>query len=308
VAGLLLLLPRRAALANGARMPALERIMARGMATPAAADPGHPCLEHVFDLPARPWPLAAITRDLDAGDCSGATWLRADPALVQADLAGARLMAVGEIGLTASEARALAAALAPLFGDHGMELSAPQPERWYLRLSPEAPLPLFSPPWAALGDDPRGHGPSGPQAARWVRLRAECEVLLHAHPVNAARAAAGRPVANGVWFWGGGARPARVGARVDAVASDDPLLAALARAADIPRVRAAAEVSSGNPLLDLRALRDPALLEAQWIGPAWAALRRGRLARLEVVFADGGAVAVGRAGAFASWRRPRRLA
>lgn len=308
MAGLVLLLPRRAALAGATRMPTLERVVARGRRTVADPEAAHPWLERLFDLGAPPWPLAPLLRDRDAGDAGADAWLRADPAHVRADIAGAQLLAVGDLGLTHGQARALAASLAPVFGDHGAELSVPHPDRWYLRLPAGAPLPRFSPPWRALGADLRAHEPVGPQAARWVRLRAECEVLLHGHPVNAERAAAGRPVVNGLWFWGAGTRPARVRASIDAVASEDPLLAALAQAAGVPVSRTPATNGAERVLLDLRALRDPAALEAQWVAPAWGALRRGRVARIEALFADGEAFMIGTAAAWRAWKRPGPLA
>lgn len=308
MAGLVLLLPRRAALAGATRMPALERVVARGRRTAADPEAAHPWLGCLFDLGAAPWPLAPLARDHDAGDAGADAWLRADPAHVRADIAGAQLLAVGDLGLTIGQARALAASLAPVFGDHGAELSVPHAERWYLRLPAGVPLPRFSPPWRALGDDLRAHEPVGPQAARWVRLRAECEVLLHGHPVNAERIAAGRPPVNGLWFWGAGTRPARVHARVDAVASEDPLLAAVAQAAGVPVSRSPATADAKRAVLDLRALRDPAALEAQWIAPAWRALRRGRVARLEVLFADGEVCEIGTAAAWRAWKRPEPLA
>lgn len=304
---LLLVLPRRAVLAVGARLPALERLLARGVAAPPDPDAGHPWLERVFDLPRRPWPWAALARDADRGDAGDAAWLRADPAHVRADIAGARLLAVGELRLAADDAAALGAALAPLFGDLGFEFSTPRPERWYVRLPQGVPAPEFSPPWRALGEDPRAHAPQGTDAARWQRVASECQVLLHAHPVNARRAAAGLPTVNCLWFWGAGPLPPRVGARVDAIAGDDPLLAALARAAGVP-VSRGAPPDAPRTLIDLRAVRDPALLESQWLQPAWRALRRGRIAELRVLFADGACRDVTRWRAFASWRRPRPLA
>lgn len=303
---LLLVLPRRAALAGGPRMPALERLLARGAMLAPEADAEHPWLGRVFALPKRPWPWAALSRDSDAGDAGDDAWLRADPAHVRADIAGARLLAVGDIGLGLEEAEALRSALAPLFGDFGLELSAPHPERWYLRLPRGSGLPAFSPPWAALGDDPRAHPPQGAEAARWRRAMNECQVLLHAHPVNARRAAAGRATVNSLWFWGAGVRPARVAAQVDAIAGDDPLLVALARAAGVPVSRSTPPEGS-RTLLDLRALRDPAALDAQWLTPAWRALRAGRIAALRVLFADGASCASTRWMAFAAWRRPRPL-
>jgi len=58
-ASLVLLLPRRAVLAGPERLPALERILARGVRLPLDAARGHPWLEHLIDLPRRPWPWAA---------------------------------------------------------------------------------------------------------------------------------------------------------------------------------------------------------------------------------------------------------
>ncbi|MCE3002458.1 MAG: phosphoglycerate mutase [Xanthomonadaceae bacterium] len=306
-ASLVLLLPRRAVLAGPERLPALERILARGVRLPLDAARGHPWLEHLIDLPRRPWPWAAITRAADAGDAGQGVWLRADPAHVRADIAGARLLAVGDLGLAAQESAALQRTLAPLFGDLGFECSAPRPERWYLRLPPGAEMPHFSPPWQALGEDVRAHLPQGGPAARWQRVMNECQVVLHDHPVNQARAAAGRMTANSLWFWGGGSAPTRVSARIDAVASEDPLLSALAAAAGVP-VSRSATAGPARQLLDLRALRDPRALDAAWIEPAWRALRLGELATLEALFADGEAFRVGRAAAFAAWRRPRPLA
>ena len=65
---------------------------------------------HVELLP-RGWPLAAITRALDADDAPLHAWLRADPTHVRPDMTGARVLAIGRLGLTQAEADALVAAL-----------------------------------------------------------------------------------------------------------------------------------------------------------------------------------------------------
>ena len=46
-----------------------------------------------FDLLPRGWPMAAITRQRDAGDAVLHQWLRADPAHVRPDMTGARVLA-----------------------------------------------------------------------------------------------------------------------------------------------------------------------------------------------------------------------
>jgi hypothetical protein len=304
---LTLLLPRLSSLSPSASLPILERIAARATRTAPPADAEHPVFSQFFSLPQRPWPLAAITRMAEADAVGEGTWVRADPAHVRADIGGARLLAVGDVGLSAAEATALCRALAPLFGDTGMELSAPHPDRWYLRLPAGAPTPRLVPPWHALGDDLRVHLPQGADAARWLRLQNESQVLLHAHPVNTARVAAGLPAANSLWFWGAGARPARVAAALERLASEDVLLRALGLAAGIAVDRELPADAAGRVLLDLRPLRDPAILESRWLAPAWLGLRGGRIGSLRLLFADGAVWSLSRAAAWMVWRRPVAL-
>src|SRR5690606_18540982 len=98
---------------------------------------------HVQLLPDH-WPVAALTRKLDAGDAAGAMWLRADPCRIQPDINGARLLDHGDtLGLDAEDAAQLLPALRPLFGDAGMPIDAPSPSRWYLRLPASSKLPPF---------------------------------------------------------------------------------------------------------------------------------------------------------------------
>ncbi len=305
---LTILLARRAALASAAQpLPVLQLLLARGVCRPADAGAEHPFLSRFFGLQRSPWPFAALTRALDAPDARDGIWVRADPAHLRPDIAGAHLLAVGTLQLDPDEVDELRRALAPLFGDVGMQLSTPHPDRWYLHLPPAAKLPLLSPPWRALGEDLRAHWPQGPEAARWQRLLNECQMLLHAHPVNLKRAASGRVTANTLWFWGAGAWPTQVSTQLAAIASDDPLLLALARASSTPAGPSMPQHDSGRALLDLRGVRDPLVLDASWLAPAWRALRSGRLHSITLQFADGEQIITSRGGAFAFWRRPQAL-
>ena len=225
----------------------------------------------------------ALTRLADAcdDDIAHHAWLRADPALIQPDLNGARLMGVGSmLPLTTGDAQALLPALRPLFGDAGFAFDAPHPQRWYLRLPAGTPLPAFAPPEAALGEDPFDHQPQGDAAAvrRWRVLANEAQVVLHNHPHNARRRAAGLPAINALWFHGAGRLPQAATGRFPTVVSNDPLLHGLARLANIP---ARPLPEDGLPmvadaLIDLRGVRGDALLDgllrAQAVGGArhWA--------------------------------------
>ena len=119
----------------------------------------------VFDILPRGWPVAAVTRQRDAGDAALSAWLRADPAYVRPDINGARLLAHGDaLGMTQQEVVELLRPLRPLFGDTGFTLDAPTPSHWYLRLPREARLPAFTSPSEALGADLFEHLPEGPDA------------------------------------------------------------------------------------------------------------------------------------------------
>ncbi len=287
----------------------------RGDRLPVAASGREAQLAGVFridGLPTgRPWPVAALTRALDANDAEGALWLRADPAWLRADMLTVRMLACGVLGLDAAEAADLAQALKPLFGDVGMRLEVATPERWYLRIEPGVALPDFAPPEAVLGDDLAAHLPGGPEGRRWRALLNEAQVILHNHPVNAARIERGRVPANSLWFWGGGLLPRAVTTACTRILSDDVLIAALARRVGRERVAldpAAMDgpAGEGPVLLDLATTRDPDVLVA-WIDALAARLRNGRIAGLHLAFESGERGAVQSAHRWRFWRRTRPL-
>lgn len=287
-----LLLPERRRFAGQPLSPAVAGALARGDRG-ADVEPGESAqLLRWFELLPRGWPVAAITRQRDAGDAAGQAWLRADPAFVRPDMTGARVMAIGDLGLSRDETDALLAELRPLFGDAGFALSAPSPARWYLALPPGAALPAFSPPETVLGDDLFLHLPEGPEGRRWRALLNEAQVLLHNHPVNAARLAAGRVPANSLCFWGAGRLPDRVRGRVAKVASDEPTLASLAALAT--------ETAGEGTLLDLRAARDWSQVERHLLESLPAAGAHG----LRLDFADGAAWTLRPGQRWRLWRRP----
>ncbi len=297
-----LLLPARARLAGAPLPQAMARALGRADRL-ADGNPGERAqlLRH-FDLLPRGWPVAALTRQRDAGDAAGASWLRADPAFVRPDINGARLLGVGEsLQLAREDADALLPALRPLFGDAGFPIDAAAPERWYLRLPREARLPLFADAGEALGADLFDHLPDGPEGRRWRALLSEAQVVLHNHPHNALRGERGLPPVNSLWFWGAGALPDQVRSPHARVRSDEPLLGSLALAAGIDEVRGdGGNVATGSVLVDYRALAgfDDGL--SAWVDAACG----GQLARLVLDFADGARWAIARPQRWRIWRRP----
>ncbi|MCL1633679.1 phosphoglycerate mutase [Luteimonas sp. SX5] len=262
-----------------------------------------------YSLPPGTWPIAALSRQADAGDAGTDAWLRADPVYMRPDINGVRLMAHGEsMGMTRTDSEALLPALKPLFGDAGFALDAPAPSRWYLRMARETRIPAFADPGDALGDDVFEHADLGPDGSRWRVLQSEAQIVLHNHPWNAARAAQGKPPINSLWFWGAGTLPdARMRAH-DAhptACTGDPTLHALASAAGgAQRLPARYPGAAGDALFDLAAMRDLARLDADWLQPALDALRRGDIERLQLDCEDGRRFALERAHRWRFWRRP----
>jgi len=295
-----LLLPARARLPGALPADAVARALARADRVHAQAGEQAQLQRH-FSLDAGPWPVAALTRQLDAGDAAGATWVRADPAFVVPDMHGARMMAYGEaLALEAEDLAALLPDLRPLFADAGFVLDAPEPSRWYLRLSPEAQLPEFAEPEAALGEDLFSHLPEGEAGRRWRALLTESQVLLHQHPWNRQRAARGKAPVNSLWFWGGGRLPAEVTSPHAQVRSREALLRALAKAAGV------ANDAGGrvDALVDLRHLRSLQQFSDDAVQPLLLAMSRGELDRLVLDFQDGETLSLTRAQRWRLWRRP----
>jgi hypothetical protein len=305
---LTLLLPPRERL-HGELPLELARLLGRSERLADAATGREAQLLRHFDLLPRRIPVAPLTRELDAGDGRVGAWLRADPAHVRADMASARMLACGDLGLTVAEAETLVASLRVLFGDEGFPISAPVPSRWYLMLPAQSRLPAFAAPQDVLGDDLHAHMPAGDDGRRWRRLLNEAQVILHNHPLNARRIAAGRLPVNSLWFWGAGTLPDHVRAPGLRVASDDPLLRALAALASIsaqsPEPARLASADGPN-LIDLSALRNVAELDAPWLEAALQALPLRGGKRLLLDFADGCRHEWRLGWRWRFWRRPAR--
>ena len=309
-----LLLPAWADFGRQSLTPDAARALGRGDA--ATTEPGRPAQRaRAFAcVPAHDAP-AALARQRDAGDAGTDLWLRADPAHARADINGARLLAYGRaLALTREDMQAFLPALRPLFGDAGMALDAPVPDRWYLRLQPGATVPVFSEPEQALGEDLFEHQPQGEAGRRWRALSSEVEITLHNHPQNAVRIARGQAPVNLLWFWGAGKLPTVVRGEFAQVATDDEILDALAHAAgasttalparleDLSSVTAGEGVAAG--LVDLAHMRDLAALQRDWLLPALARLRAGAFAQVELDACDGRSVVLRRGHRLRFWRRP----
>lgn len=307
---LTLLLPPWAAFGRQSLQGEVARALGRGDALPAADAGRQAQLRRYFSLLPERWSPAALTRQTDAGDAAGALWLRADPAHVRPDINGARLFAYGErLQLSRADADALLPALKPLFGDAGVALDAPTPERWYLRLADGSDLPQFSEPDDALGEDLFEHQPQGPAARRWRALLNEAQIVLHHHPWNAERAARGLSPVNALWIWGGGRLPDAVRSDVARVGSDRALLDALARLAGavaerLPQALPTVSAQQGLALYDLVQMRDLAALQRDWLLPALSVVYAGAASALILDSLDGSRLRIESRQRWRFWRKP----
>jgi hypothetical protein len=230
-------------------------------------------------------PAAAITRQFLAGDAGDDLWLSADPAWVQPDMNGVRLLACGQMQLDMDAAQAFAEVLRPVFDEAGMQLEISTPDRWHLRLPPDTSLPDFAAPEQALGEDLAQHVPQGAQGRRWRVLLNDIQVLLHQHPLNAQRQAHGWAPINSLWLWGGGRLPT-LSSQLSGVVSDDLLLRALAARAGVSlqaRTPETVTAAPANWLVDLQDLPASAIATQWW--PTLQSVLNQRAVRLH--FASG---------------------
>lgn len=310
---------------------------ARGPAAPAIAkDPRS-------NLPVAPYALlgeysAAGLSDRQVVHPGDAPWICADPVHLRVDRDRLVLADASVLDLRRDEADALCDSLNRHFSDV-MTLLPVQPDRWYARLN-AMPDMATTPLLPAVGGVLDSCMPEGRDGGRWRAVINEAQMLIFEHPVNLAREAAGKPVANGVWFWGAGSlRPdsteasggqACVPAPLAWLAADMPLARGLAQSAGIAThtLPLAADrwqaAGNGIALIVADALRRPAAqgdaegwhaalasLERDWFAPLLNALRRGRIGMV-TLFLGGHAsllqVETARADLRYFWRRPKPLA
>lgn len=297
-ATLTLLLPERRRFGRIRPIPEVAKLLGRADKLPDGETGEQAQLLRHFEPIPRGWPMAALQRQADCGDAHGFRWLRADPVHVRPDISGARLMAWGNLGLDEADADALLQVLRPVFGDAGLPMSAGAPERWYLQLATDAPLPEFSPPEQGLGDDLFHHLPEGADGKRWRALLNEAQILLHNHPLNDQRIARGQAPVNSLWFWGAGVLPEAI---------RTPLAGVVDAGDDVHALAAFAGIADGDPgqgdlLFDLRRERDWRRIESQLCGSELSA-KWSRHADVMLDFADGARWRLRSAQRWRFWRR-----
>jgi hypothetical protein len=269
------------------------------------------------------WPVAPFSCFADGLDPGSCYWLCADPVhlLLQRDT-----FAVAEgvrFDLTAGQVSEIVESLNSHFAADGMRFFAPHPSRWYLRLE-HAPRLQTIPLAEAAGHDMQPLMPGGPDALQWHRCLNEIQMLLHAHPVNQALEQQGRLPVNSLWLWGGGELSQSTANPGTTVWANDPLTVGLVKSQGVepnPLPPTATDWLEQHQLyenhlivldsLDISDMQHRlSMLEKDWFAPMLAALRAGRLARLDLHLAGTQAVrtfSVTRNDLYKFWRRPKKL-
>jgi hypothetical protein len=205
----------------GLRLPALEKLLARGQESAEAAILPEDWLCAAFGVHA----VAPVRAAADGLDVSNGYWLCADPVNLQ--LHRSQMMLMPEVGATPEEATALCAELNAHFLAADMQFFAPHPQRWYLRLA-TAPQLATAPLCQVAWQDARLHQPQGADVLHWQRVMTELQMVLYGHPVNRARETRHEVLISSVWLWGGGvAEPLH--SAFELYGGDSALLAAFAK-------------------------------------------------------------------------------
>jgi len=278
-----------------------ELLLARGRRKRFPASSPETWLFERFSIPRqRDWPVAPYALLADGGTPEAHFWMRADPVHLSLTRNGLTLADSSGLEVSREEAEALVETLNGHFGP-ALLFYPMRPERWYARLqaSPEVHTIVPSVACKGLLSD---HLPSGPDAMRCNALMNEAQMLLHEHPVNAAREARGAPALNSVWLWGGGILAGGKSPPITAVVSNDPLARGLALATGLPAwtlpgnaqaMLASADpqgvmlVVFGSPPGDSggRIAERREALERDWLAPLLVALRSGGIGMLTLTLA-----------------------
>ena len=230
--------------------------------------------------------------------------LCADPCYLHPDRDQLRLF-YRDLDLSLEEAKAIARRVQPLLEDFHARLEVVSPQEWLMELD-KSPEVTFSPLEGLEGLPVTEHLPRGTEAQRWIRLWNEMQMLLFECPENQVREKAHKAPINSLWFWGKGRLPEL--RQWPHVSGDEPVLARLASESDsgfYPAVSGYKQLNARQALhvltFDIEQDWQTQMntLTQDWLIPAFQALKRWRLADLEVIVPEWG---IYRFRPLSSWR------
>ncbi len=200
------------------RLGALERLLARGRRREGPGDFRRWALERAGLVPPARLPLASVIAGRPGA------WALATPVNLVAGLERVHLHPAGLPRVTVDELEAVAATFNAELGADGAVLEPVAPSLALLSL----PRPMQADthdPAVLAGREAGDWLPAGPDGGWLRRLMTEAQMLLHAHHVNAGRAARGEMPVNALWLWGVGGDALHAPTRaLPTLASEDPFL------------------------------------------------------------------------------------
>lgn len=248
------------------------------------------------------FPLAAIASCAEQiADSSAANWLRADPVHLSVNRDRVVLLDASQLEITIAESKALILSMQMHFANDGLTFSAPDPNRWYV--ASDKPIAIRTHPVSHVrGRNVANYWFDGVDRALWQTRLSEIQMLLHAHPVNEAREAAGQLAINGMWFWGEGKAPNFIKHDYTQIVANNVLIAGIAKLTatrfietsqfrwDEVTPRRAENTLAVLDQLDVSAAYgewqawQTALMamDQNWFAPAYAALKKGQLTAIKI--------------------------
>jgi hypothetical protein len=295
------LLPPDEALWRKVDAPQLTSLLARATMTDTAAT-SEAWLCGAFGIARQQdFPLAPLLAARENIDAAIGYWINATPAHIEARRTTLVLTDPEALHLSAEESAAFAGVISEHLRAENITLRTPRPGCWFLHTDQDqAPAINTTSPAAAIGRDLHALLPQGRDSARWHRILTEIQMLLHAHPLNAAREARGEAPVNSVWLWGGGTLPPSVTTPFTAVWSGDVIVSALARhggrVCEPPPATLTPEIlREGSHFYSLELLEAPwrrgdapswtqalTALDRDWFTPLLDALRARRMRALTI--------------------------
>lgn len=233
------------------------------------------------------YPLAPIAANADGLAVGEAYWLRVDPAHLMLQRDSFSLDEPLPLQLEHAHAASIIASLNQHFSRDDLNFVIGNSGAWYLRMN-QPPQIRTTLPAVALGRNVYSFMPQGADAAAWVSYLNEVQMLLHEHPVNLAREAAGEAAVNSVWLSGGGVMPQHPAisiADMDMIVSNSVFYRGLAAWQGVPNQAAAEHVTDMLQNLKMHShvrMELPAqqLLDDSCFQALWDALKTGTIKQL----------------------------
>ena len=147
-------------------------------------------------------PMARVLTAEDLSADQSIPVVCADPIHFKADRDTASLVPGSALSIELGDAAALITSLNEFVREDGLEFECHHASRWILKGVAADDLATFPPHYLAE----RSISPFLNESAgdfRWRRWQTEWQMLLHNHPVNQSRMAAGKLPINSLWIWGG---------------------------------------------------------------------------------------------------------